>query len=137
MPLFRLNANAAMGWMLLAGGALALAGVALSSLPQAAALGLAPLMQWSGALGGLVAALAICMAWLSRGQASSSASFGSSGSEWALRQLGKLVCLAYLLVHVYAFTRLAALWPVGCMGLAVWGLLLGRRPSGLRHGGPL
>lgn len=128
MPLFRLNANAAIGWLLLAGGALAFAGLAVSNLPQAAALGLAPLMHWSAGLGVLLGALAACMAWLARGRSS------SSGYEPALRQINKLVCLAYLLVHLYAFTRLAALWTVCCVGLAAFGLLLNTLPVSARHG---
>lgn len=131
MPLFRLNVNAAMGWVLLASGALAFAGLALSNLQQAAVLGLGPLMQWSGATGGLFAVLALCMAWLSRGLPLSL----SSGRDLALRQLSRLVCLAYLLVHLYAFARLAALWTVGCMSLAAFGLVLSKLPGGARRGG--
>lgn len=133
MPLFRLNANAAIGWVLLASGALAFAGLALSNLQQAVTLGLGPLMQWSGATGGLFAALAICMAWLSRGLPLPLSL--SSGRDLVLRQLSRLVCLAYLLVHLYAFTRLAALWTVGCMSLAVFGLVLSKLPGGARRGG--
>lgn len=132
MPLFRLNVNAAMGWVLLASGALAFAGLALSNLQQAAVLGLGPLMQWSGATGGLFAVLALCMAWLFRGLPLSFPL--SSGRDLALRQLSRLVCLAYLLVHLYAFTRLAALWTVGCMSLAAFGLVLSKLPGGARRG---
>lgn len=131
MPPLQQDAKAPSKWALLAACAMVLAGLAWSSWPQAAALGLGALMQVNGVLGLLLASLAVAMAWQSRKPAP------FAESTLALRLAVKLVAVVYLLAHLYAFSRLAALWTMGGVCLAVWGWCLGKSQTTSRPGGAM